>query len=89
MCFFQRSRREGAKAELGWGQYGCVAGGRGRRKETKEVSDILETEVADGDCLDMLMKGQRGKLEILRSCILCVCVCGGWWGAWADTGKEG
>lgn len=40
MCFFQRSRREEVKAELGWGQYGC---GGGRKKETKEESDVLET----------------------------------------------
>lgn len=39
----------------------------GGRKETKEVSDILETEVADGDCLDRLMRA-RGELAILRSC---------------------
>lgn len=53
----------------------------GGRKETKEVSDILETEVADGDCLDRLMRA-RGELAILRSCTW------EWW-AWADVGKEG
>ena len=40
----------------------------GGRKETREVCDILETELAEGDCLGVLRadEGQRGHWWILR-----------------------
>lgn len=43
-------------SELRWGQNGCV----GREKGNKEVNDVLATELADGHCLDVLTRGQRG-----------------------------